>query len=198
MERKYKVILNAEESFARAVALGVYIRRPLTAWRFLLPGMFIFDVLRRSSEIRRYSDLFLFPRKLALDGALDILNGEDRKNILSRIEKEIRQWLTSLKIYSERLLRGHMDEIHLLIDHFSKLLNAVGNGYYALVKNAYKTREQYEAHLHQLTAAEQEIDQAISNIHGEAIDIRERLRAEQAQAEKLREKEVNRTFSRTE
>ena len=89
MERKYKVILNAEESFARAVALGVYIRRPLTAWRFLLPGMFIFDVLRRSSEIRRYSDLFLFPRKLALDGALDILNGEDRKNILSRIEKEI-------------------------------------------------------------------------------------------------------------
>ncbi|PIV21996.1 MAG: hypothetical protein COS40_06340 [Deltaproteobacteria bacterium CG03_land_8_20_14_0_80_45_14] len=198
MERKYKVILNAEESFARAVALGVYIRRPLTAWRFLLPGMFIFDVLRRSSEIRRYSDLFLFPRKLALDGALDILNGEDRKNILSRIEKEIRQWLTSLKIYSERLLRGHMDEIHLLIDHFSKLLNAVGNSYYALVKNAYKTREQYEAHLHQLTAAEQEIDQAISNIHGEAIDIRERLRAEQAQAEKLREKEVNRTFSRTE
>jgi hypothetical protein len=198
MERKYKVILNAEESFARAVALGVYVRRPLTAWRFLLPGMFIFDVLRRSSEIRRYSDLFLFPRKLALDGALDILNGEDRKNILSQIEKEIRQWLTSLKIYSERLLRGHMDEIHLLIDHFSKLLNAVGNSYYALVKNAYKTREQYEAHLHQLTAAEQEIDQAISNIHGEAIDIWERLRAEQAQAEKLREKEVNRTFSRTE
>lgn len=196
MERKYKVILDAEESFARAVAFGVYIRRPLTTWHFLLPGMFIFDFLRRSSGIRRYSTLFVSPRKLALDGALDILNGENRKNILSGIEDEIRQWLTSLKLYSERLLRGHTEEIGLLMDHYSKLLHAEGHDYQTLVENAYKTRERYEAYLHQLAAAEQEVDQAIGEIHGDAGDIWERLRAEQVQVKELREKEVNQIFLR--
>jgi hypothetical protein len=197
MERKYKVILDAEESFARAVALGVYIRRPLTTWHFLLPGMFIFDFIRRSSGIRRYSTLFVFPRKLALDGALIILNGEDRKNILSRIEEEIRSWLTSLKLYSERLLRGHAEEIDLLIDHYSKLLRAEGNHYHTLFKNAYKTREQYEVYLYQVTTAEQEIDRAIAEIRGETEEIWGRLRAEEIQVMELRTKEVNQIFPGT-
>jgi hypothetical protein len=194
MHEGYSIILHAEESFARAVALGVHVKRPMTAWHFLLPGMFILDFLRRSSEAKRYSALFLFPRKLALDGALDIMNGEDIKIILSRIEEKIRQWLTSLKLYSERLLRGQTEEMDLLIDHYSKLLHAEGDSYPALVKNAYKTREQYEAYLHQLAAAEQEVDQAIGEIHGEAGDIWERLRAEQLQVEELRRKEVNQIF----
>jgi hypothetical protein len=198
MEKKHLIILEAEESFARAVALGVHVKRPLTAWHFLLPGMFLFDLLRRSSGTRRYSTLFVFPRKLALEGALDILDGEDRKNILSRIEEEIREWLTSLKLYSGRLLRGHTEEVDLLIDHYSKLLHAEGDHYYTLVKNAYKNREQYEAYLRQLAAAEQEVDRAIGEIHGEAGDIWERLRAEQVQVRELREKEVNQIFPGTE
>jgi signal transduction histidine kinase len=197
MDKNYNIVLNSEESFARAVGLGVHVKRPLTTWHFLLPGMFIFDFLRRSSETRRYSNLFLFPRKLALDGALDILNGEDRKNILSRIEEEIRLWLTSLKLYSERLLRRHTEEIDLLIDHYYKLLHAEGNNYHTLVKNAYKTREHYEAYLHQLAAAEQEVDQAIGEIHGEAGDIWEWLQAEQTQVMELRTKEDNRIFPGT-
>jgi len=198
MERKYKVILDAEETFARVVALGVHVKRPLSAWHFLLPGMFIFDFLRRSNETRRYSALFLFPRKLALDGALDILNGEDRKNIFLRIEEEIRQWLTSLKLYSERLLRGHTEEIDLLIDHYSKLLHAEGNHYPGLIKDAYPVRESYEAYLHRLSAAEQEVDHAIAEIRGETKEIRERLRVEQIQVMELRTKELNQIFSGTE
>jgi signal transduction histidine kinase len=196
MDKNYNIVLDAEESFARAVALGVHVKRPLTTWHFLLPGMFIFDFLRRSSGTRRYSTLFVFPRKLALDGALDILNGEDRKNILSRIEEEIRLWLTSLKLYSERLLRRHTEEIDLLIDHYYKLLHAEGNNYHTLVKNAYKTREHYAAHLHRLSAAEQEVDRAIAEIRGETKEIMERLRVEQTQVMELREKEVNQIFSR--
>jgi D-alanyl-D-alanine dipeptidase len=74
------------------------------------------------------------------------------------------------------------------------MLHAEGNNYHTLVKNAYKTREQYEAYLHQLAAAEQEVDQAIGEIHGEAGDIWERLRAEQVQVKELKEKEVNQIF----
>ncbi|HUT72765.1 MAG TPA: NF038143 family protein, partial [Desulfatiglandales bacterium] len=66
MKTKYDMILSAEGSFARTVALGVVVRRPLTAWHYLIPGMFLIDFLRRSAEIRKYSEHFLFPRRQAL------------------------------------------------------------------------------------------------------------------------------------
>jgi len=197
MEKKHHIILEAEESFARAVALGVHVKKPLSAWHFLLPGIFIFDFLRRSNEMRRYSALFLFPRKLALDGALDIIKGEERKKILLQIEEKMREWLSSSNLYSEKLHRSHMEEISMLIDHYSKLLYADGKNYPALVQNTYRTQETYEAYLHRLTATEQEIDLAIAEIHGDTNDIWERLRAEKVQLEELRRKEANQIFSTT-
>jgi hypothetical protein len=197
MREKYNIILEAEESFARAVALGVHVKSPLSAWHFILPGMFIFDFLRRSSETKRYSTLFVFPRKLALDAALDIMKGEDRKKTLSQIEEEIKQWLSSLNLYSEKLHRRHMEEIYLLVDHYSKLLHAEGNHYPALVKYAYQSREPYEAYLRRLSAAEQEVDRAIAEIRGETKEIGERLRAEQIQVTELRSKEVHQIFRGT-
>jgi len=197
MEKKHKVILEADESFARAVALGVHVKRPLSAWHFILPGMFIFDFLRRSSETRRYSTLVVFPRKLALDGALGIIRGENRKKILSQIEEEMKRWLSSLNLYSERLHRKHMDEIDLLVDHYSKLLQAEGKSYQALVRHAYGTQAQYEAYLQQLSAAEQDVDRAIAEIRGETEGIWVQLRAEQIQVMELRTKEVNQIFLET-
>jgi len=191
------LVLDGEESFARAVALGIIVKRPPSAWHFLLPGMFLFDFLRRSSETRRYGDLFLFPRKLALKGALDMLNGEDRKEILSRIEDDIKHWLVSLNLYSERLHRRHMDVIDLLVDHYSRLLHAEGDDYPGLIKDAYEARESYEAYLDRLGTAEQEVDHAIAEMRGETREIMERLRAEQVQVTELRTKEINRIFSRT-
>lgn len=193
-EKKYQVILSAEQEFARGVALGVLVKRPLTPWHFLMPGMFILDFLRRSSEIKRYSDLFLFPRKLALSVALDTYRGEDRNNGLSRVEEEIGQWLTSLQLYSGGLHREQMEVIRLIVDHYSKLLNAEGITFHSLVKNAYGTRENYEAYLHQLASAEKKVDQAIAEIRGETQDIWDRLQAEQVQVQELRKKEVERIF----
>jgi hypothetical protein len=195
--RNKVLILDGEESFARAVALGLIVKRPPSAWHFLLPGMFLFDFLRRSSETRRYSDLFLFPRKLALNGVLDILNGEDRNEILSQIEDNVKRWLVSVNLYSERLQRKHMDVIDLLMDHYSRLLHAEGNDYPDLIRYAYPARESYETYLHRLSAAEQEVDQAIVEIRGETKEIMERLRMERVQVSELRTKEVNRIFSRT-
>jgi len=195
MQRIYDIILTAEVDFARAVALGVVVKRPLTAWHFLIPGMFIFDFLRRTSEIKRYSDLFLTPRKLALAAALDICKGEDRKNKLFRIEEEIGQWLVSLKLYSARLQLRQMEAMQVLIDHYSKLLNVEGNSYHSLVENAYKTRENYEAYLSRLASTEREIDRAIAEMKAETQDIWERLQREQLQVDDLRKKEVNKIFS---
>jgi hypothetical protein len=160
MQDSYRIILETEESFARTVALGVVVKKPLTAWHFIIPGMFIFDFLRRNSETKRYGELFLFPRKSALHGAFDVVKGDDRKQVLSRVQEDIRQWLISLKLYSERLLHGHMEQIHLLIDHYIALFQAEGKCYPELVRNAYKHRTSLWV-ICRLVAAEQEVDEPL-------------------------------------
>ncbi len=194
-DRKKALVLDGEGSFARAVALGVIVKRPPSAWHFLLPGMFLFDFLRRSSETKRYGDLFLFARKLALNGALDLLQGEERKRVLSQTEERIKQWLISSKLYSDRLLRAHMGEITPLLHHYTRLLRTTGESYHGLIQKAYSTRENYEAFLTGLSAAEREVDQAVAEFHDGSAAIWQRLRAEQAQVEELRKKEIERIFS---
>jgi hypothetical protein len=158
--------------------------------------MFIFDLIRRTSEIKRYSTLYLFPRKLALDVAFAASQGEDMKRGLSEAEEEVRGWLTSLQLYSARLLRGHREQIRVLIDHYSKLLKAMGSSYHSLIRNVYGNREHYDVFLDQLASAEEEVDQSIAEIKGENQNIWDRLRAERVQVEALRKKEVNKIFSK--
>jgi hypothetical protein len=192
--RQKALILDGEESFARAVALGVIVKRPVSAYHFLLPGMFLFDFLRRSGETKRYSELFLFPRKLALEGAFDLLNGESKKDLLSQAEESIRRWLISLKLDSERLVRAHMAEITLLVDHYVKLLQAEEETYHGLIRQAYSTPEHYEMFLTELSSAEREVDQAVAEFHGGSPAIWQRLQVEQVQVEELRKKETKLIF----
>jgi len=193
-DKKKALVLDGEESFARAVALGVHVKKPLSVWHFLLPGMFLFDFLRRSSETKRDSELFLSPRKLALDGALDLLQGEERKRVCSQIEERMKQWLISLELYSDRLLQAHMGEITLLVDHYVKLLRTEEGSYHGLIQQAYSTREHYETFLTELGAAEREIDEAVAEFHGGSAEIWQRLHLEQAQVAELRKKEVKLIF----
>ena len=80
---KYQMILAAEEQFAREVTLGVIVTQPLTAWYYIIPGMFIIDFLRRGSAIRRYTKHFIYPRKLALEAARVSCESEDESAITS-------------------------------------------------------------------------------------------------------------------
>jgi hypothetical protein len=194
MKKKYDIILSAEETFARSVALGVVVKRPHTPWHYLIPGMFIFDFLRRSSEIRRYAKHFMFPRKVAIDAAQDIINGEDKDNRLLRAEEEIKEWLRSLNLYSLSLHQSQMEEVTLLMDHYCKLLNAEGDSYHSLIRNACNNRKNYEAYIRQLSSVEKEVDRAIVEKQGDTQVLRKRLLAEQEQVERLRKKEVDIIF----
>jgi hypothetical protein len=53
---KYDIIINAEQQFAREVALGVIYLRSPSVWHYVIPGMFIIDFLRRGSIIRKYTE----------------------------------------------------------------------------------------------------------------------------------------------
>lgn len=193
-QKNYQIILSVEESFARGVALGIWVQRPLSAWHFLLPGMFIWDIIKRRRAIQQYSILFLFPRKLALDAARQMIEGEDRDGLLSRAENKIQEWLSAQKVYSPRILRGHREQIRVLMGHYFQLLQGEGESYSGLVRNTYGTRENYEVHVARVTAAEGEVDQALAEIQGGTAESWDRLRAEQVQVAQLRKKEVDRIF----
>ena len=87
---KFDILLNAEEQFAREVTLGVLYLRPLSVWHYLIPGMFIIDFLRRGSAIRKYTETFMFPRKLALSAARDLCGGKSRTGLDAQLEDATR------------------------------------------------------------------------------------------------------------
>jgi hypothetical protein len=193
-QKNYQMILSAEESFAQGVALGMWVQRPLTAWHYLLPGMFVWDILRRRMAVQQYSSLFLFPRKLALDAALGMTGSEGREGVLSVAGNKIQEWLSIKRVDSPSILRGHMNQIGILLDHYSRLLQADGESYLALIRNAYGTRRNYEGYLARLSAAEGGVDRGLAEIQGGTAESWDRLRAEQAQVAQLRKKEVDRIF----
>lgn len=184
--RNYRVLLQAEEEFARAVALGVIVRRPPSVWYFLIPGFFVLEHLRRSEAIRRYSRLYLFPRKLALDLAM-----EGKGEIYA--QQQLQGWLSEVGLYSPEILQRHLEQVRLLLDHYQRLLQAEGRDYATLVRSAYGSREAFEGFLKELSAAERAVDEALIKASGDE-GLRERLQAEQEQAERLRIKAVETIF----
>lgn len=193
---KYDIILAAEETFAREVALGVIVSKPLSAWHYLIPGIFVIDFLRRGSAIRNYIKHFMFPRKQTIDAAQDITNGEVKSSRLSRVEEEIKDWLNSLNLYSQKLHWSQMAVINLLVDHYAKLLDGEGDNYHSLIRNAYKNRENYDAYLSRLASAEIEVDRAITEKLGAIQNLQERLIAEEQEVAKRRKKSVDEVFLR--
>ena len=194
MNNKYDMILAAEEAFARQVALGVIVTMPQSAFHYMIPFMFIFDFLKRSVTVRHYTRHFLVPRRLALDAAKYILEGYDRTKRLSEIEPQIKAWLNGLKLYSPAVQEKQMDVIHLLVEHYMKLLRVNGDTYNALIRNGYDNRQNYEAHLSQLTAQEEGLDRAILEELGQNEKLRQKLRAEREQVKRLSGKRIDQIF----
>ena len=191
---KYDIIIDAEQQFAREVCLGVIYLRPPSAWYYLIPGMFIFDFLRRSSTIRKYSETFIFPRKLALEGARSLTAGETRAAIDSHLEVEIKNWLTAHRLDSQDLLQAQKETVDLLMDHYLKLLQADGESYVDLIEQAYSSRENFEAHLQQIAAAENKVDQAILARVGDNPALKEKLQLEAQQVQSRRQKVLEDVF----
>ena len=191
---KYKMILTAEEKMAREVTLGVIVTRQLTVWHYIIPGMFIIDFLRRGSALRKYTQTFVFPRKLAIDAAQALAQDEDKSTVFSHIENETRSWLNSLDLYTPGLLQAQLAVIKLMVDHYAKLLKEDGYSVYALIKKAYESRQYFQGFIDELTAAEAEVDRELIAKKGETEKLRAKISAEQEQLKERREKIIEEVF----
>ncbi|NWF55160.1 MAG: hypothetical protein HXY45_10245 [Syntrophaceae bacterium] len=129
-QKNYRMVLSAEDSFSQRVALGMWVHRPLTVWHYLLPGMFLWDIVKRRAAVQRYSSLFLYPRKLALEAALGMIGGREEEEVLSVAGNKIQEWLAMKRVYSPRVMRSHLGQIGILLDHYRRLPQAEGETYW--------------------------------------------------------------------
>jgi hypothetical protein len=191
---KYNMILAAEEQFAREVTLGRIVQRPIAVWSYLIPGMFIIDYLRRGSAVRLYTKHFMFPRNLALNMARSMSGVAENKIETSQISKDISTGLQSLKLDSRNMQKASEKMVHLLADHYLKLIKNEGNDYCQLIWNTYQNRRAFQSHLDLLMDAEKEVDRAILEKLGDTEKVREKLSVERQQIEMRRQKLADEIF----
>jgi len=128
------------------------------------------------------------PAVAALRAARDLSGGETRAAIDPHLETEIKSWLAALQLDAPDLVRAQKETVDLLIDHYVKLLHAEGESYDDLIQNAYSSRETFEIHLREMTAAENEVDRAILARVGDNPAVKEKLQLEARQVENRRRK----------
>ena len=110
------------------------------------------------------------------------------------IENETRSWLNSLDLHTPGLLDAQLAVIKLLVGHYARLLSAEGVSLYALIKEAYESRENFQKHVDELTAAEAEVDRELIAKLGESEKLKAKIEAEQKQLEERREKIIQEVF----
>ncbi len=186
MLKKHEHIIAAEEALARRIALGVIVNRPVKPLLQLIPGMFIFDFLKRNKEIRRFSQYYTFPRRVAMEVA--------REETHELAEEKIKAWLGIANLNAPAIVRAYMGILDVLIEHYKKLLRAEGETFNDFIRGVYETREGYKGHLNQLTTAERDLDRAVAETLGENNEVRQRLLEEQIQAQEQRNKEIDSIF----
>jgi plasmid maintenance system killer protein len=165
LDTKYENILAQENAVAKAVARSVIGQNPVTAWDVLIPIVFVFNVLKFKRAREIFALNFLFTKKLALQGAFDMIKtSQSREDALAQIRNRTSEILASDKkgIYSIKIRQKQMREVELLLDHYYRLLNAEGKDYGAMVKHAYRTRQDFVAFVKELEGIEKEVNRAAS------------------------------------
>jgi hypothetical protein len=162
-DAKYNSILSYEKKTAWQVTSKVVEKPELSVWMILIPIVFI-PYMQRYQKYKETSkefcDGYLFTKKIALDTALKM-----HKNTMTEEEAFLavseavadnpKADARVLKIYEKQVA-----EINLLCHHYLALLSSQGDDYRQLVAGHYQSYENYTAFLHQLMAAEKEVNRA--------------------------------------
>ena len=195
--KKFKIILERERSMAQGLALSLIRPKTLTVWEIMIPVIFILNYakLKQSREI--FIQNQMFTKKMALDAALDMKKKDaSKETVMAQIQSKTKELVSSVPggIYSDDIRRQQLKEMDLLIDHFSRLLNAAGKDYASLVTHAYQTAADYSSFLDVLKSAENEVMGAARRTLGDQTDMETAAKIESITAS-MRTAEVKKIFS---
>jgi hypothetical protein len=175
LKEKSALILEREEKFAIALAAQVINKPQLSLWMILIPIFFVF-------YFNNFSNLI--DKKRALNEAVEVVDG--------RREPDIRA-LAELSNMDSRAWAKQAHVLAVLVEHYTILLNAHGEDFASLVREAYGSLTNYLLFLNRLNQAESEVNEAlkpniegsyeeISDIVSRMEDLSERLRRETAES----------------
>jgi biotin synthase-like enzyme len=183
IDNRYEAVLYHERSWARDVSVAAMRPKPLTVWEVVIPIFIIFSHMRLKGAREVFAQNLLFTKKLALDAALAMTkNGQSKPHAMSNLEEKTKALLASVEdgIYSEKIRQKQLEEVHLLIDHYCRLLQAEGEEYPTLVAHAYNTLNRYNSFLEELKGAEEEVNRAALKTLGSQADTETLSRIEAA------------------
>ena len=199
VKKKFNRIYSHERMIANSVALRVIKSKPIGVWEFLIPIVFILHFMRNKQSREVFIQNYMFTKRHALDAAVKMQKkGYNLDKAMSEIEEKTRKLLTAPEtrgIYSEDIRRQQMTEIDLLVEHYGKLLDAEGEDYGALVRNAYSRRQDYDTFHQQLKAAEKKVSDAARQTLGTKADSEALSRIEKA-TDEVRQIEAEKIFGR--
>jgi hypothetical protein len=189
------IILESEEALAREVALGVIVKRPPPLWLSIIPGMFIFDFLRRTAAIRKYTRYYLFICKQALTVAGWIHSETDKTTALEQVEMPVKSWMISQGCFHEKTFPLLMEMIGQLAGHYARLMRNPVNDYAGMVLGAYTNRDTLNHFLDDLARSEKQLVDEILIHCRPAENIGGRMKAEQEEAAQRRQKRAVEIFT---
>ena len=194
--KKFKIILERERSMAQGVAFSLIRPKTLTVWEIMIPVIFILNYVKLKHSREIFVQNQMFTKKMALDAALDMLKKDaSKERVMEQIQAKTEALVSSVPggIYSDDIRRQQLIEIDLLIDHYSRLLNAAGQDYAALVTHVYQTADSYASFLEALGTAEKDVISAARRTLGSQTDMAAAEKIESI-TENMRAAEVNKIF----
>ena len=191
---KHKTILDAEYALSRKIALAYIVKQPIKPWLQAIPGMFIIDFLARTKEIRKYSQYYMYFRKLAMDLAMANINGHHMDDFLSQKQDKITEWLEMQKINHPNVTQAYVSLVDRLVKHYELMLKATEDKYQAMIEEAYQTWDEYNRFLSELSSLEQEVDQAIEELSDEEMHQYYTRLTKHMEADEQRKKELEEIF----
>jgi hypothetical protein len=182
---------------AQGVAFSLIRPKTLTVWEIMIPVIFILNYVKLKHSREIFVQNQMFTKKMALDAALDMKKKDATKEmVLGQIQTKTKELVSSVPggIYSDDIRRQQLKEIDLLIDHYTRLLNAAGKDYASLVTHAYQTAADYSSFTEALQSAEKEVMSAAHRTLGSQTDTATAEKIESI-TESMRAAEANKIFS---
>ena len=195
--QKFKIIFKRERSMAQGLALSLIRFKTLTVWEIMIPVIFILNYVKLKHSREIFVENQMFTKKMALDAALDMKKKDrSKETVMAQIQTKTKELVSSVPggIYSDDIRRQQLKEIDLLVDHYTRLLNAVGKDYASLVTHAYQTAADYSSFLEALKSTENEVMGAARRTLGDQTDMATAAKIESITAN-MRTAEAKKIFS---
>jgi hypothetical protein len=176
---------------AQGLALSLIRPKTLTVWEIMIPVIFILNYAKLKQSRELFIQNQMFTKKMALDAALDMQKKDrSKETVMAQIQSKTKELVSSVPggIYSDDIRRQQLKEIDLLVDHYTRLLNAIGKDYASLVTHAYQTAAEA------LKSAENEVMGAARRTLGDQTDMETAAKIESITAS-MRTAEVKKIFS---